>query len=125
MKKILLISVFLQVMLFSQLTLGESIDEINDQYNKEYEAIRPSSGSRSVGTDYLFEQTALSTLQTTKVLKLIYEQNREILSKYDDALNKYDEIIRQNNEIIKLLSKDVSKDEGKKADSLFKENNQE
>jgi len=114
MKRIYLTAaLFLQVMLFSQLSLAESIDEINNQYNKEYEAIKPPSSTSSVRTDYLFEQTALSTLQTTKILKLIYEQNREILSKYDEALNKYDEIIRQNNEIIKLLSKDASKDEGK------------
>jgi hypothetical protein len=115
MKKILLIVIiFLQVMLLSQMTFGESLDEINDQYNKEYEALKPPSGSSSVRTDYVFEQTALSTMQTTRLLKLIYEQNREILSRYDNALNKYDEIIRQNNEIIKLLSKDVSKDEEKK-----------
>lgn len=111
MKKILLIIIlFIQVVLFSQTAPGESIDEIVDQYNKEYEALKPVSDSSSVRTDYVFEQTALATQQTTKMLKLIYEQNREMISKYDDALNKYDEIIRQNNEIIKLLSENDSKD---------------
>ena len=115
MKKSYVIVVsFLMIMLFSQLTLGESIDEIDDQYDKDYEAIKPPSGSSSVRTDYLFEQTALSTQQTVKLLKLIFEQNKQILSRYDDVLNKYNEIIRQNNEIIKILSKDVSSDEGKK-----------
>ena len=115
MKKIyVMVVIFLMVMLFSQLTLGESIDEIDDQYNKNYEAVKPPSNSSSVRTDYLLEQTALSTQQTVKILKLIYEQNKEMLSKYDDAMNKYNEIIRQNNEIIKILSKDVSSDESEK-----------
>jgi hypothetical protein len=115
MKRILLIYVFFLLVIASpQITLGQSIDEIDEQYNKDYEAMKPPSGSSSVRTDYVFEQTALSTMQTTKLLKLIYEQNREMLSKYDSVLDKFDEIIRQNNELIKLLSKDVSKDESKK-----------
>jgi hypothetical protein len=115
MKRVLLMAVlFFNVILFSQITRGESIDEINDQYNKQYEVLKQPSDSSSVKTDYVFEQTALSTEQTAKILKLIYEQNREMLSKYDNALKKYDEIIRQNNEIIKLLSNKDSKDENEK-----------
>ena len=114
MKKILItVILILQVVLLSQTTIGESLDEIDEQYNREYEALKPTSNSSSVKTDYLFEQTALSTMQTTKLLKLICEQNKEMISKYDEALSKYDEIIRQNNEIIKLLSKNVSEDEDK------------
>ncbi len=115
MKKVLLIYIIFQLFMASpQITLGQSIDEINEQYNKDYEALKPPSNSSSVRTDYVFEQTALSTMQTAKLLKMIYEQNREMLSKYDGVLEKFDEIIRQNNEIIKLLSKDVSTEESKK-----------
>jgi hypothetical protein len=115
MKKLIMIGIlFLQVILCPQLSLGASMDDLNEQYNKQYEALKPPSGSSSVGVDYVFEQTALSTLQTTRILEHIYEQNREMLSKYDDALNKFDEIIRQNNEIIKLLSKNGSKEADKK-----------
>jgi hypothetical protein len=91
-----------------------SMDELTEQYNKQYEALKPTSTYSSVRSDYVFEQTALATQQTTKILELIYEQNREMLSKYDETLYKFDEIIRQNNEIIKLLSKNGSKDEPKK-----------
>jgi hypothetical protein len=115
MKRILLIYIlFFLVIVSPKITLGQSIDEIDDQYSKDYEALKPPSSSSSVRTDYIFEQTALSTLQTAKLLKLIYEQNREMLTKYDGVLEKFDEIIRQNNEIIKLLSKDASRDEPKK-----------
>ena len=112
MKKILLaVILFLQVISIPRFAPGQAIDEINEQYNKDYEALKPPSESSSVRTDYVFEQTALSTRQTTRLLELIYEQNREMLSKYDQVLSKYDDIIRQNNEIIKLLSKDASRDE--------------
>jgi hypothetical protein len=87
-----------------------SMDELSEQYNKQYEALKPPAYS-SVRSDYVFEQTALATQQTTKILELIYEQNREMLSKYEETLNKFNEIIRQNNEIIKLLSKNGAKDE--------------
>ncbi|MBN1624928.1 MAG: hypothetical protein JW944_00275 [Deltaproteobacteria bacterium] len=108
MKKILFeIILFLQIILIPGFAPGQSIDEINEQYNKDYEALKPPSGSSSVRTDYVFEQTALSTRQTTRLLELIYEQNREMLSRYDRILSKYDEIINQNNEIIKLLSKEA------------------
>jgi hypothetical protein len=93
---------------------GASMDELTEQYNKQYEALKPPSTYSSVRSDYVFEQTALATQQTTKILELIYEQNREMISKYEAALNKFDEIIRQNSEIIKLLSKNGSKDEPQK-----------
>jgi len=106
MRKITLaIILFFQVISIPGFAKGQSIDEISEQYNSDYEALKPPSGSSSVRTDYVFEQTALSTRQTTKLLELIYEQNKEILARYDEALNKYDEIINQNKEIIKLLSK--------------------
>jgi hypothetical protein len=116
MKKNIFI-LFLFILIFStpQITFaGASIEELDEQYNKESEALKPPSTYSSVRTDYVFEQTALAAAQTTKILRLIYEQNREMLTKYDEVLNKYDEIIRQNNEIIKLLSKSEEKTGDKK-----------
>jgi hypothetical protein len=112
MKKFLLIAsvLFLQFVLISQVSHSASMDELTEQYNKQYESLKPPSNYSSVRSDYIFEQTALSTQQTAKILELIYEQNRQMLSKYDEILNKYDEIIRQNNEIIKLLSKNGAKE---------------
>jgi hypothetical protein len=114
MKKIFIAVIFCLIVLFSQLSPGESINEVDDQYNKQYDALKPSSTSSSVRTDYIFERIDLSTMQSAKVLRLIYEQNQEMLARYEDTLKKYDEIIRQNNEIIKLLSKGDSKGEDKK-----------
>jgi hypothetical protein len=116
MKKILFIIVVLFTLFIppAQSGYSASMDELTDQYNKQYDALKPPSNYSSVRSDYVFEQTALSTQQTTKILELIYEQNRQMLSRYDEMLNKYDEIIKQNNEIIKLLSKNGSKDETKK-----------
>jgi len=115
MKTIYLIAgVFALFILCPRFSHGASMDELTEQYNKQYEALKPPSNYSSVRSDYVFEQTALATQQTTKILELIYEQNREMLSKYEETLNKFDEIIRQNNEIIKLLSKNGSKDEVKK-----------
>jgi len=115
MRKIFLITamLFTQFILCPQPGHGASTDEQFEQYNKQYEELKPPAYS-SVRSDYVFEQTALSTQQTTKILELIYDQNRQLLSKYDEALSKYDEIIRQNNEIIKLLSKNSAKDETNK-----------
>jgi hypothetical protein len=115
MKKKLLIAIyFLLVLISPKISLGQSIDEINEQYSKDYEALKPPSSSSSVKSDYVFEQTALSTQQTARLLKLIYEQNQAMLANYQGVLEKFDEIIRQNNEIIKLLSKDAAKGDSPK-----------
>ena len=112
MKKILFIyTLFSLVILCAQAAPCQSIDELSEQFDQEYEAVKPPSASSSVGTDYIFQQTALSTRHTVRILELMHGQNQEILSKYDEIIQKYDEIIRQNNEIIKILSELGKKEE--------------
>ncbi|CAN2049417.1 DUF4296 domain-containing protein [Candidatus Magnetomoraceae bacterium gMMP-1] len=81
----------------------DSMDELIEQFGKEYTSKVPRPNS-SVNSDYKLEQTALGAFYTTKTLGLIYKQNQEIQTKYDEMLLKYDEVIEQNKEIIKLLS---------------------
>ena len=110
MKKTLLFCILISVTLLgSQTAHCQSVDEFTEQFEEEYEALKPRESS-SVGADYVFRQTALAAKYTTKILNLLYHQNQEFLAKYDEILNKYDEIIQQNNEIIKLLSELGEKD---------------
>ncbi len=81
----------------------ESVDEIFDQFDQEFKSLVPRKGS-SVDTDYKFSQTALATFYSTKVLSLIYRQNQDMYTKYDEILSKYDRIIEQNERIIELLT---------------------
>ena len=94
---------FSLTLILPQISFSESTDELSEQFVREYEALKPPETS-SVRTDYKFEQTALATFQTAKLLQLMYNQNQEIISKYDEMLQKYDKIIEQNKEIIKILS---------------------
>ena len=104
MKKILLFCILISVTLLgSQTAPCQSIDEFSEQFEEEYDALKPRESS-SVGSDYVFRQTALATKYATEILNRLYHQNQEFLAKYDEILTKYDEIIQQNNEIIKLLS---------------------
>ena len=82
--------------------LGESMDELAEQYEKAYEAAVPAPNS-SVNTDYKMEQVALGTMYMTKSLKMLYDQNRKLIDQNASILLKYDEVIRQNNEMIRLL----------------------
>ena len=99
-------------MFFADTALCQSMDELSNEFNEEYEAVKPPSASSSVRTDYVFRQTAIATKHTAKILELMYGQNQEIMAKYDELLQKVDEIIQQNNEIIKALS-----ELGKKSES--------
>jgi len=84
--------------------VGDPLDDLLDEFNKDYNAIKPPSEYSSVNSDYKLGQAALGTLYTTKALGLLYRQNQELLAKYDEMLRKYDEVIRQNKEIIRILS---------------------
>ena len=112
MKKIFITSIIAcLIILCAQAAPSQSIDELTDEFRQEYDAIKPPSASSSVGSDYIFHQTALSTNHTVRILELMYGQNQELLSRYDEMIQKYDEIIRQNNEIIKLLTESTKKKE--------------
>ncbi len=80
----------------------ESMDEMAEQYEKEYHALVPPPNS-SMNSDYKLGQVALGTMYTGKSIKMLYDQNQKQIDQNQIMILKYDEIIRQNNEIINLL----------------------
>jgi len=80
----------------------ESMDEMAEQYEKEYNALVPPPNS-SMNSDYKMGQVALGTMYTGKSIKMLYDQNQKQIDQNQIMILKYDEIIRQNNEIINLL----------------------
>jgi len=105
MKKILFFALISIVFFcgFSALAT-DPLEELLEEFEKQYTEIKPPSQYSSVNSDYKLGQTALGTLYTTKAIGLLYRQNQEILEKYDEMLRRYDKIIEQNREIIKILS---------------------
>ncbi|HIE53565.1 MAG TPA: hypothetical protein EYP90_00020 [Chromatiaceae bacterium] len=83
---------------------GDPLEELLEEFEKQYEATRPPSPYSSVNSDYKLRQAALGTFYTTKAIGLLYRQNQELMSKYNEMLKKYDQIIEQNKEIIRILS---------------------
>ena len=110
---ILCLAVLFPLVLAPKASCDESIDDVFDQFGKEYEALEPPSRGSSVRADYRIEQTAVASFYTAKILKLLAQQNRELSSKYDVMLEKYDQIIEQNKKIIDLLSRLPEKQEEK------------
>lgn len=104
----------LLLLLMTQGACGESMDNMINQFEKEFEAAKPAPNS-SVNSDYKLEQAALGTLYTTRALNKLFEQNKEMLQRYDEMLFKYNEMIAQNKEMIRLLTIMVKKEaaEGK------------
>ncbi|MFZ0449386.1 MAG: hypothetical protein WAL98_09090 [Desulfatiglandaceae bacterium] len=93
----------------------DPLDDLMQQFGKEYEADKPPSPYSSVNSDYKLSRTALSSLYTTKTLALLYRQNQQLLDKYNEMILKYDRVIDQNNQIIELLSVIARKGESEKA----------
>ncbi|GEM_PF-1499167 len=106
MKKILLFT-GLWFLFFAPLATlaGDPLEALLEEFNKEYNAVKPPSQYSSINSDYKLSQAALGTLYTTKAIGLLYRQNQELLDKYDEMLRKYDKIIEQNRQIIKILSR--------------------
>ncbi|RPJ82903.1 MAG: hypothetical protein EHJ94_00875 [Deltaproteobacteria bacterium] len=102
-QRIFLIFVLLVVIMGCPSTLFcESMDEMAEQYEKEYQALIPPPNS-SMNSDYKMGQVALGTMYTGKSIKMLYDQNQKQIDQNQIMILKYDEIIRQNNEIINLL----------------------
>jgi hypothetical protein len=115
MKKLVILQVILAV-LFVLPGYGncDPLEDLMAQFGKEYNAEKPPSPYSSINSDYRLNQTALSSLYTTKVLGLVYRQNQQLIDKYDEMIQKYDRIIDQNDRIIELLSVIARKNEKQK-----------
>ena len=104
MKRTLFFTAFLAIAIVcTGIAFSDSMDELIDQFGKEFEAKKPAPYSTE-NVDYKLDQVALGALYTTKTLGLIYKQNQTLLNKYDQLIMKYDKIIQQNEKIIMLLS---------------------
>ncbi|MBL0732151.1 MAG: hypothetical protein JJW03_04775 [Desulfosarcina sp.] len=79
------------------------IDELVNEFDVKIESLKPLPNS-SLNADYKQAQIALGTIYTIKALKLLYNQNQDLINQNDEIKNKHDEIIKQNKEIIRLLS---------------------
>jgi len=111
MKRSLFISLILAIVIaFTPVAFCDPMDELMDQFEKEFEAEKPAPHT-SVRADYKQAQAALGSSYTAKALSLIYKQNETVVEKYDQLIEKYDQIIVQNQEIIRLLSI-IAKEEG-------------
>ncbi len=78
--------------------------DLSDTFSEKYNSLVPPSNS-SVHSDYLFEQIALGSEYTIKLLDQMNRQNDERNEKIDILVNKFDTLIEQNKQIIKLLEK--------------------
>ncbi|MFZ7126607.1 MAG: hypothetical protein ACOWWM_10695 [Desulfobacterales bacterium] len=80
------------------------MDELVDRLDDGYQALRPPPNS-SVDTDYPIRQIALGTYYTNQSLRLLYEQNQELVDRQQEMTEKYDRIIELNERIVELLSR--------------------
>lgn len=77
---------------------------ISDTFSEKYRSLLPRENS-SVGSDYLFEQMALGSEYTVRLLDQINEQNAALDQRVDTIIEKFDVLIHQNQKIIDLLEK--------------------
>jgi hypothetical protein len=95
--------IMLLVPVSASVVYAQSMDELVESFDREYEAMVPPPNS-SVNADYKLGQAALGSRYTTKALNLLYQQNQEMVAKYDQVIEKYDKMVEQNEEIIRLLT---------------------
>lgn len=96
-----------KTLIFLLIICGASFVYASETLNKfddKYKALVPSENS-SVNSDYLFEQIALGSEYTVKLLDQISSDHENLLEKLDDVNQKFDILIEQNSRIIKLLEK--------------------
>lgn len=90
---------------------AQSMDGLVNQYQKEYEEVKPRPGS-SVGTDYKLDQIAMGALYTVRSLSMLHDQNGQIIQNQQALMERYDRMIRQNDEVVRLLRRLVELREG-------------
>ena len=115
MKQIVMLPFFLAALIiFPSYGNCDPLEDLMEQFSKEYDAEKPPTPYSSVNSDYKLSQAALGSLYTTKTLGLLYRQNEQLLAKYNAMIEKYDHLIDQNERIIELLSTIARKGDGNK-----------
>jgi hypothetical protein len=92
--------------------LAQSMGGLVDQYQKEYQEVKPRPGS-SVGTDYKLDQIAMGALYTVRSLSMLHDQNDQIIQNQRALMDRYDRMIRQSDEVVRLLRRLVALREGR------------
>ena len=102
MKNSMLFFLMVAILASTVIVYADPMEELIQSLGDEYEAMTPGPNS-SVGTDYPSRQAALGTIYTARSMGLIYQQNKEMITRQEELSDKYDQIIDQNREIIRLL----------------------
>ncbi len=84
--------------------------DISDTFAQKYSALLPGENS-SVRSDYLFEQIALGSEYTVRLLDQLNDQNLALDQRVDTIIEKFDVLIEQNQKIIDLLEKQSKQDQ--------------
>ncbi len=78
--------------------------DLSENFSEKYQLLVPQ-GNTSVRSDYLFEQIALGSEFTVKMLDQLNDQNENLNEKFDKVIQKFDILIDQNKQLIRLLNK--------------------
>lgn len=95
--------IFILIFIITCSSIGHASD-ISDTFTEKYNSFVPAENS-SVGSDYLFEQIALGSEYTVRMLDQLNDNNEKLNEKVDVMIEKFDILIEQNKKIIKLLEK--------------------
>ncbi len=81
--------------------------DLSQTYGEKLKALEPAENT-SVRSDYLFEQIALGSEYTIKLLDQLSDQNVDLNDRLDTVILKFDVLIQQNQKIIQLLEKEMN-----------------
>jgi len=95
--------IFILIFIITCSSIGYASD-VSDTFTQKYNSFVPAENS-SVGSDYLFEQIALGSKYTVRMLDQLNENNEKLNEKVDIMIEKFDILIEQNKKLIKLLEK--------------------
>jgi len=95
--------IFILIYIITCSSIGYASD-VSDTFTQKYNSFVPAENS-SVGSDYLFEQIALGSKYTVRMLDQLNENNEKLNEKVDIMIEKFDILIEQNKKLIKLLEK--------------------
>ncbi len=89
-------------------TLNLYASDLSDSFSDKYQSLVPPENS-SVHSDYLFQQIALGSEYTIRILDQINQTNEDSNGKVDLLIERFDILIEQNKTIIELLKKTKAK----------------